>query len=81
MRREPGLHLVHDDDDPVLVADPPDACEELVRRDDEPAFALDGLDHDRGDVLGGDLRDERALQRGERVAVSGPRYPFGNGTR
>ena len=42
-------------------------CDELRRRDDEAALALHRLDHDRGDVLGGDLRHERALERRERV--------------
>ena len=46
----------------VLVADPSDTVHELARRD-EAAFALDGLDHDRCDRLGGDLRHERALER------------------
>ena len=64
---EAGLDLVDDEDDPVLVADPAHALAELGRRDDEAAFALYRLDHDRGDVLGGDLRDERALERRERV--------------
>ena len=45
---------------------------ELTRRDDEAALALDGLDHDRGDRLGGDLRHERALERGERRLPVGP---------
>ena len=51
---EAGLHLVDDEDDAVVVADPAHALEELRRRDDEAAFALDGLDHDRRDRLGGD---------------------------
>ena len=63
---EAGLHLVDDEDDPVPVADRAHAREELRRRDDEAALALDGLDDDRRDVLRRDLRDERALERGER---------------
>ena len=63
---EAGLHLVDDEDDAVLVADPAQPAHELARRDDEAALALHRLDHDRRDVLGGDLRDERALERGER---------------
>ena len=54
---------------------------ELPRRDDEAALALHRLDDDRRDRLGRDLRHERALERGERVAASMPRYSFGNGTR
>ena len=65
---EAGLHLVDDHDDPVLVAEPADAGHEVPRRDDEPAFALHRLDHDRRDLLGGDLRDQRALERRERRA-------------
>ena len=42
-------------------------CDELRRRDDEPALALHRLEHDRRDRLGGDLRRERALERSERV--------------
>ena len=73
MRREAGLHLVDDHDDPVVVADPADPLHELRRRRDEAALALDGLDDDRRDRLGGDLRDQRALERGERLGASGPR--------
>ena len=39
---EAGLDLVHDEDDPVLVADPAHSAHELLRRDDEAALALDG---------------------------------------
>ena len=59
---EAGLHLVDDHDDPVLVAEPANAVEERLRCDDEAPLALDGLDHDRRNRLGGDLRDQRALQ-------------------
>ena len=54
--------------DPVLVADAADTRHEVARRDDEPAFALHRLDHDRCDLLCGDLGDERPLERGERGA-------------
>ena len=57
-----GLHLVDDQDDPVLVTDPAHAAEELARRDDEAALALDRLEHDRSDLLRRDLRDERPLE-------------------
>ena len=80
--REARLHLVDDHHDPVLVAEPANAVEELLRRDDEAALALDGLEHDRGDRLGGDLRDERPLEGRQRLGFAlGPRYSFGNGTR
>ena len=70
---EAGLHLVDDEDDPVLVADPAQPAHELLGRDDEAALALHGLDDDRRDLLGGDLREEGALERGERLAARGPR--------
>ncbi len=50
----------------MAVADRAHARDELLRRDDEATFALHGLEHDRGDVLRCDLRDERALERCER---------------
>ena len=41
---------------------------------DEAALALHGLDDDRRDLLGGDLREERAgASSAERVSASGPR--------
>ena len=57
---EAGLHLVADKDDAVLVADLAQALYELARGRDEAAFALHGLEHDRGDVLGRDERRESA---------------------
>ena len=69
---EAGLHLVDDEQDPLAVADRAQPLEELRRRGDEAALALDGLDDDRGDRLGGDLRRERPLERGERVARGDP---------
>ena len=60
--REPGLDLVADEDDAVLVADRAKPLHELARRRDEPTFALHRLEDDRGDVLGGDHRRERAAQ-------------------
>ena len=41
---EAGLHLVGDEHDPVLVADRAHAVDELLRRDDEAALALHGLE-------------------------------------
>ena len=60
---EARLHLVDDEDDAVLVADPAQPDEEVARRGEEAGLALDGLDDERGDLLGGDLRRERALER------------------
>ena len=64
---EAGLHLVDDEHDPGVVAEPPQAGHELLRRDDEAALALHRLDDDRRDVLGRDLRQQRALERRERL--------------
>ena len=64
---ESGLDLVDDEHDAVVVAELAHAREELLRCDDEAAFTLDRFDHDRGDAVGGDLRHQRALERGERL--------------
>jgi hypothetical protein len=65
---EAGLHLVDDQDDAVVAAELAHTREELRRRDDEAALALHRLDHDRGDVLCGDLRHEGALECRQRLA-------------
>ena len=70
---EPGLHLVDDEEDAVAVADLAQALQELGRRRDEAAFALDGLDDDRRDVLGRHERHEGALEGGSASSVDGPR--------
>ena len=62
---EAGLHLVGDEDDAVLVAEPSQALHELAGRDDEAALALDGLEDDRRHVLGRDARLEGVLERVE----------------
>jgi len=46
------LHLVDDEEDPVLVADAAQAVEELARRGDVAALALHGLDDDGRDLVG-----------------------------
>ena len=66
MRPKPGLHLVGDEDDPVLVADRPQALDELRRRREEAALALLRLEDDRRDVVRRDVGREQALERGER---------------
>ena len=63
-----GLHLVADEDDAVLARDLAQALHPLDRRHDEPALALDGLEHDRGHRLGRDMRHQHAAQRIERLA-------------
>src|SRR5215211_201943 len=68
---EAALDLVHDHYDPVLVAEMANALHELLRSDHEATLALHRLDHDRRDGLSGDLRDERALERGECAAGAG----------
>src|SRR5438445_6498815 len=45
------LHFVHDEHDAVLSADALQFLQEELRRGHVPAFALDGLDDDAGDVL------------------------------
>ena len=64
---EPGLHFVGDEHDSLAVADLAHALHELVRRNDEPGFALDGLENDGGDGLARNLRRERALDSCERI--------------
>ena len=59
---EAGLHLVGDQDDAVLVAEPAHALDELLRGDDEPALALHRLEHDRRHVLGRHVRLEGELE-------------------
>ena len=49
---------------PALVAELAHALEELRRRDHEPALAEHGLDDDGGHFKG-NLREERALKRGQ----------------
>ena len=78
---EARLHLVRDQDDAALVADPAQPLDELGRRRDEPALSLLRLEHDRGDVLRRHVSDEEPLERGECAAESGPRYAFGYGVR
>ncbi len=55
----------------MLVADLAKPDDELVRRGDEPALALDGLEDDRSDVLGSDECQERVAQRSECVGSRG----------
>ena len=64
--REAGLHLVHDQHDPVLVADAAQPLHECLRRRHEPAFAELGLHDDRGDLVGGDVRHEELLELRQR---------------
>ncbi len=66
---EPGLHLVDDEHDLVPVADRAHARDELLRRDDEPALALHGLEHDRGDVVRRNLGEKGPLEGGERLVA------------
>jgi hypothetical protein len=60
--RHARLDLVSDEQDVVTLADRGDALQEARRRHDEPALALDGLDDDRGDVLGREVRLERLFE-------------------
>src|SRR6185312_1649587 len=56
----PGLDLVDDEENVVLVAQRAYAGEPAFRRDDDPAFALDRLDQH-----GGGLRRDRGFDRGK----------------
>ena len=47
-----GLHFVGDQHDAVLAANALQLLQEEVRRNDVPAFALNGLDDDSSDFLG-----------------------------
>ena len=79
---EAGLHLVGDEDDPVLVADPAQPLDEGGRSRNEATFALLGLEDDGGDVLSGATWVENMRSSVARaVSASGPRYALGNGAR
>ena len=47
----PALDLVEDEQDAVLVAEPAQARQEVVGRDDVAPLALDRLDEDRRQLL------------------------------
>ena len=53
---------------PYSSARSPQPAHPLGRGHHEAALALDGLEHDRGHVLGGHVRDQHAAQRLERLA-------------
>ena len=69
------LHLVGDQQDPVLVAQRAQRAHERDRRRVVAALALDRLDEDRGDLRGGDDRgqqrpqDREARRRGGRLVA------------
>ena len=48
---EARLHLVGDEDDPVFIADPAQALDELFRGREEPSLPLLRLEDDRSDVI------------------------------
>ena len=73
---EAGLHLIGDEDDAVRAAPLHERGEEAVGGNDEAALALDGLDDDRGEVLGADLLLDL---RGSRAAPPRPSSPSRNG--
>ena len=58
-----GLHLVVDVEGAVLPAELREAGREVVRHDDEAAFALHGLDDDARDLV---LGEQRPRRRGSR---------------
>ena len=59
---EPALHFVGNEHDPVLVADTSQHGHERRRRHDVAAFALHGLDDDRGHRVGRRSRGEEEVQ-------------------
>ena len=61
VRPNPGLNLVDDQDDLLAPTDRGQPLEEGRGRRYEAALAEHRLDDDRGDVVGGDPRDEHAL--------------------
>ncbi len=61
------LHLVVHEDDPVLAAQLRKTSREVGRHGDEPALALDGLEHDTCHRLRVDLGLESALERSDRI--------------
>ena len=68
-----GLHLVGDEDDPVLLAVLREAREEPVAGDDHPALALHRLDEQARDAVGSDL----LVHRGDRQVRAGLAAPLG----
>ena len=63
---KPRLHLVGDEDDPVLVTDPPQSGDELGGRGEEAPLPLLWLEDDRGDVVGRHVGREEPFERRER---------------
>ena len=62
-----GLDFVHDQKDPVRVADPPQLLQESRGRGVEAALALHRLDHDAGHAAGVQVSLEQSLKRGKRL--------------
>ncbi len=74
---ESGLHFVGDQDDPVFVADPTEAFDELGGSGKEPALTLLRLEDDGRDVIRRDVRLEQPLEPASAATASIPRYRFG----
>src|SRR6202453_1172398 len=69
---KPGHHLVGDEHNVVLMAPIEQRRQEPLGRNDEAAFALDGLDDDGGQIFGADLLLEDADgARGGEFTVGG----------
>ena len=61
------LHLVRNEEDPVLLTDLLDSWQEIWRRRDIPALPEDRLNQDCGCVLRGALLAQQLLKLGDAV--------------
>ena len=75
------LHLVVDEEDPVLAAQLRKTSREVGRHRDEAALALDGLEHDARDRRRVDLGLESRSSPAIASSVVTPRYGYGAGAR
>ena len=76
----PGLHLVEDQQDPVLVADAPQRRQKIRQRQQVSALAQDRLHDHRGHILGRhQVREQLFLDAG-RVAPVGVEHAWQQGT-
>ena len=72
VRAEPGLHLVGDEQDPVLATDRREPLQERRRRRDVAALAEHRLEHHRRGLARRGLREQQVVQRGRARARPTP---------